>query len=294
MERSETWLPQAITLYLTYHCELSCSHCFINRADLLNSRHLEFDAIWSLIDDAANNKVIMLALTGGSPLLHPRLFDIIELARASKIMPLLGITGVDVDAILAQRIANSGVASVQVSLDGHNEETNTYYRGKGVFERVLSTIAHLGAVGVPVIIAFCLDAFNHAYITEMLDLARRKNVYNVKVAFWAADEAEVSVRQKHRVLSDLQKQLVCKMCHDFETRHNLRGWLHLVDTPDAAVTENSVETGRVVVDPSGDVRLHEAAIPIGNIHDAPLSYIYTKHFGGAAKLTPVQQSEALL
>lgn len=277
MITSETVLPQAITLYLTYHCELHCSHCFINRAGLLNGRELKMDAISELITDAAAHKVVMLAITGGSPLLHQSLFDIIALARAERIMPILGITGVDIDAYKAWKIARSGVASVQLSLDGPDDATNAYYRGPGVFDRVLRSIRNIRDAQVPVILAICLDAFNYLRVHDMLALALGQQVYTVKVAFWSPGVFN-SAEEKHIELSESQKNVVRRTCLEFENQYELRHWIHVVDVPDDDVRANRVATGRVVVDPFGDVRLHEDAQPIGNIYHEKLSKIYTNHF----------------
>lgn len=75
--------PLVVTYYATTKCNLNCVYCEDFGARLNNSMHLpsfeEVQKILSVIRTATDNLVI----TGGEPLTHPRIENIIEYARKS-------------------------------------------------------------------------------------------------------------------------------------------------------------------------------------------------------------------
>ena len=74
---------------------------------------------------------------------------------------------------MALKIKKEGVSCVQVSLDGPNEDINSIYRGKGVFENVISSIKNLKKASVKTNLAISLDKYNYDYLEEMLESSIR-------------------------------------------------------------------------------------------------------------------------
>jgi Fe-coproporphyrin III synthase len=67
-------LPKSVILYITSYCPLKCSHCFLTRSGELNKTELSFDEIIRILDDLQENKVFLLAIAGGDPILHEGFF----------------------------------------------------------------------------------------------------------------------------------------------------------------------------------------------------------------------------
>ena len=68
----------SMNLMLTGRCNYNCLHCF-NAAD--NSERAEewdFDALLTLLDQAADCGIHAISLTGGEPMLHPRFDDVVR------------------------------------------------------------------------------------------------------------------------------------------------------------------------------------------------------------------------
>ena len=265
-------LPSILGLYITYHCQLKCKHCFLNHKGLLNQYEMPLEDIMTILDDAKNHQVFLMPLSGGDPLLHKDIFTIVKEAKKRKILPLLGITGIDVDDNLAGKIKKEGVSCVQVSLDGPNEKINAIYRGKGVFEKVITSIKNLRSASVKTNLAISLDKYNYDYLGDMLELAYSLDIYKVKLAFWMP-----TGKEKDRELSLEQKRAALKLSEKFEKRAGLSNWVMGPNPEFFEGEEESVSLPHLVVAANGDFLTSEMGEKIGNIRDGLPSYFYEKY-----------------
>jgi hypothetical protein len=96
--RVRTWSLEA---HVADHCNLRCADC-CTRSPLLAERFVDPDAF---ARDLARARAVLapelLKLTGGEPLLHPRLVELLEIARASEIAPRISIT---TNGLLARQV----------------------------------------------------------------------------------------------------------------------------------------------------------------------------------------------
>ena len=120
---------------------------------------------------------------------------------------------------MALKIKKEGVSCVQVSLDGPNEDINSIYRGKGVFENVISSIKNLKKASVKTNLAISLDKYNYDYLEEMLELAHSLNIYKVKLAFWMP-----TGKEKDRELT-MEQEGGTSPSERFESNLGFKGWV---------------------------------------------------------------------
>lgn len=135
-------------LFLTYRCNNNCFMC--HTLDVAREwkqkgfREMDGGHINRLIDGAADLGVSALSLTGGEPLLHPDIIDIVAHARNRGLIVHLNTNGMLVDEAMAERLVNAGLDSVNLSLDGAVAETHDRLRRtRGGFARIEAAIAHL-------------------------------------------------------------------------------------------------------------------------------------------------------
>jgi hypothetical protein len=87
--RIRTWSLEA---HVVDHCNLRCANC-CTRSPFLAERFVDPAAFER---DLARARTVLapelFKLTGGEPLLHPRLVELLEIARASEIAPRISIT----------------------------------------------------------------------------------------------------------------------------------------------------------------------------------------------------------
>lgn len=130
---------------LTDACNLCCLHCGSNACPQ-NKTYLPVEAVKAVLDRVAgafSPRSIMICLTGGEPLLHPHLFEIIAHAKACGFSCGMTTNGTLIDAAAAQKLVCAGIDSVTFSLDGL-EDTHDRFRNKqGTFAQTLRGIGNL-------------------------------------------------------------------------------------------------------------------------------------------------------
>ena len=135
---------------LTDMCNLNCCHCGSNCTSE-NKKVLSFDVIKKVMNDVSNKynaNEIMICLTGGEPMLHPDVFDIIKYAKKLGFVVGMTTNGTLIDECNAVKLLKSGINTISVSIDGLRE-THDCFRGvKGSYERAFCGIENLKKVGL--------------------------------------------------------------------------------------------------------------------------------------------------
>ncbi len=130
--------PEAIQISLTYRCNLRCRMCSI--AGLLpEAEELSTAKILHVIDEAKKYKIKEILFTGGEPFLREDIFEICKYVYNKGLQSIITTNGVMIDESLAKDVINSRISHIHFSLDGL-EETNDFFRGEGVFRKVINAI----------------------------------------------------------------------------------------------------------------------------------------------------------
>ncbi len=162
----------------TIRCNLTCTHCRRVESDEAAHRDLSTVQAKGLIEQLAElgrgqPMMPVLVFSGGEPLCREDLFELIGQARFLGITAALATNGTLIDAAVAEKIRNSRVARVSVSLDGATAEVHDRLRQlKGSFERAVEGIADLRCAQVPFQINITLTRHNAAQFQEIYDLAK--------------------------------------------------------------------------------------------------------------------------
>ncbi len=137
-------LAESLFLHITHRCNYACVHCY-HAADR-ETLDMPLEAACRLIDEAAAGGARSVTISGGEPLLHPRVKDLISHAAGSMRVRLL-TNGSLIDDRWAAFLAESG-ALVQVSLDGADEATHDRIRAAGSFAAALHAVELLQRAGL--------------------------------------------------------------------------------------------------------------------------------------------------
>jgi len=126
----------ALRISVTDRCNIRCQYCMPDTAmRFLPQNHLlSFEAIERFVRIVANAGVTKLRITGGEPLLRPKLEELIERVASVPGVEDLALT---TNGMLLQdqvaRLVNSGLKRINISLDTLNEFTfETMARRKGL------------------------------------------------------------------------------------------------------------------------------------------------------------------
>lgn len=132
---------KGLYIELTSQCNLRCIHCYNESGE--SKSELSNKAIRNLINNIPEKKGLEITLSGGEPLLYPKVWDVIELLKAEKFERALMITNATlITAEIASKIETSGVG-VQISLNGSSSESHDKLCGAGSFQRNIKGLSCL-------------------------------------------------------------------------------------------------------------------------------------------------------
>jgi len=161
----------------TIKCNLACVHC----------RRLESnEAVVTDISTSQGKELIeqlaqlgraqpmmpVLVFSGGEPLCRDDIFEFADYAKSVGITTALATNGTMINAVTAQKIADSGVVRVAVSLDGATAKVHNRMRQlEGSFEKALEGIRQLHNKKVPFQINITLTKYNAWQLEDVYELA---------------------------------------------------------------------------------------------------------------------------
>ena len=168
---------------LTDSCNLNCRHCGSSCVSS-NSTFLDLGLIKKTLDEVAasyDTKDIWVCLTGGEPFLHP---DLIEIIRYSKALGFrCGITsnGTLITKELANRIAEAGLDTITISVDGLDESHDWFRNQKGAFRKTIKGIENLRYAGLQAEAISVIHKKNIAELDDMFDFFYTNKFYAWRV-----------------------------------------------------------------------------------------------------------------
>lgn len=247
-------------IYLTHQCPLQCKHCFlVTKGKVPSEEKISFDKAVQILDYLQKEKYFMVAYTGGDPLCHPNLFEILKMTYERGMLPLLGVSGVNITHQIAEKIYDSGVRCVQVSLDGSNESMNSSFRGAGVFAEVINGIDILQQHGINVNVAMCIADVNLSDYKNIINLCYDKHIYKLKVTFYYDYGNDNNFCYE---ITKAQKAEVIEYCKKFEIEHSLNDWILCVDERNELM---DIHKSALVIDVDGSVKNTEYTADFQNM-----------------------------
>ncbi len=129
--------PEVINAFVTDICNLGCRECHYANSDkpgfsLNMVGHMQPHLFRKFMDEIPGRPVV--SFTGGEPLLHPQICDLIKYAKDKGRVCTLVTNGWFLED-KAEQICETGLNCITVSVDGPKEIHNSI-RGKNSFERL--------------------------------------------------------------------------------------------------------------------------------------------------------------
>jgi SynChlorMet cassette radical SAM/SPASM protein ScmF len=173
-----------IYFYISEGCNLRCRHCWISPEYQANGHkglYLDLDLFRSIIEQAKSMGVSGVKLTGGEPLLHPRIREILHLLQTENLDLNVETNGLLCTPELAREMAGCKNPFIAVSLDGADPQTHEWIRGvEGCFEAALSGIRNLVKAGFKPQVIMTIMRRNKDQMEAVVRLAERLGAGSVK------------------------------------------------------------------------------------------------------------------
>ncbi len=109
--------PRSARISITDRCDFACTYCRPSRSDGYYERRLDLREWETLIDGLVASGVRRFRLTGGEPLVHPHVVEIVRLIASRGSFDLALTTNASQLARLAQPLKDAGLSRVNISID---------------------------------------------------------------------------------------------------------------------------------------------------------------------------------
>src|SRR5277367_792549 len=165
--------PRLVFWELTKGCNLRCIHCRASATELSSPSDLSTQAACEIIDQIAAVSTPILVLSGGEPLFRSDIFQLARYGTDKGLRVALATNGTLVTKEVAQKIFDSGVKRVAISLDGVDAATHDKFRNiPGAFDAALAGFRNLKDLGMSVQINTTIARHNAHQLPQVLALAK--------------------------------------------------------------------------------------------------------------------------
>jgi len=168
--------PFMVVWDFTHRCNLRCSHCYQDAQKAL-PHELDTGEAKRLVEELASAGVVIIALSGGEPLMRKDFFEVAAHARENDIYVALATNGTLITPEMAAKIRDAGIDYVEISVDGRDAESHDAVRGiPGAFDRTIAGIRNCVAEGFYTCMATTVTRTNYDQVPDIYDLASELGV----------------------------------------------------------------------------------------------------------------------
>jgi GTP 3',8-cyclase len=132
--------PRSVRVSLTDRCDLACVYCRPSRSDGYFEKRLDDEAWKTMLRALVAAGVKRVRVTGGEPLLHPRVTDLVAFMARLGLEDLALTTNATRLQRLAQPLKDAGLRRLTVSLDSLSPERFWRITRGGRLDRVLAGV----------------------------------------------------------------------------------------------------------------------------------------------------------
>ncbi len=171
--RPEFAAPLYIAWEVTLRCNANCLHCYSESGPgVRDPSELTTEKALEMIDQLADAGLLILAFSGGEPLLRRDIFTLIGRAVERGLVVNLATNGAIINDRMAVRLREAGVRSITVSLDGASAATHDRIRqSRGLFRRTVRAIETLVRNDHRVVVSFTPMLLNYREGPDVVRLA---------------------------------------------------------------------------------------------------------------------------
>lgn len=165
--------PLMVVWNYTNLCNLECIHCYQDAEHKPLPDELSFEEKIDVVDQMADSDVVLLAFSGGEPLMREDFWDVAKHAHDRKLHLTVATNGTLLNEKNINRLAEVGVKYVEVSLDSLNPETHNKFRGAGCWEKTVQGIKNVVRLSkVRVGIASTITRVNFHELEKLIEFSK--------------------------------------------------------------------------------------------------------------------------
>lgn len=204
---------------ITRSCNFTCKHCYSSADASPGEEELSLEEIKGIIDQMKALKVPVILLSGGEPMMHAHIFEIIDYIRACGIRVSLSTNGSLITSEKAQKLKNLGVSYVGISLDGIGEVNDGFRGVKGAFSKAVEGIRNCHQVGQKVGLRMTVHKDNLSQVPEILSFMEEESIN--RICFYHLVPSGRGADIKDQMMSHDQARGFLKSLVDYTKRQDL-------------------------------------------------------------------------
>jgi len=241
--------PISVAIDLTYRCNLKCPYCYLNASERINSQDFPKAKIFNVIDELSKMDVISICLCGGEPTLHKDLLEIVEYVLSKKLSVNMVSNGTLIIKEYASKLADAGIGTVQISLDGSKPEIMDSLRGNGTFNKALNAIQNLRDNDIITLVSFSSTKVNVHDFPNVVSLCSKLGVASVRTMYLVP---EIPAHEQ-LILDDREYAWLIKWIHENSLKYPLR--IEFGDPTEHIIIGKYTSTLLFAITPTGHILL---------------------------------------
>ncbi len=166
------YYPAYVVWELTLRCDQPCAHCG-SRAGGQRSDELTTAEALALVEQLAQMGTQEVVLIGGEAYLHSGFLEIIQALAQAKIRPTMTTGGRGITAELAAAMAQAGLHSVSVSVDGLQVAHDTIRKAPGSYRSATQALQLLKNAGLAIAANTNVNRVNQADLEALYEYLQK-------------------------------------------------------------------------------------------------------------------------
>jgi MoaA/NifB/PqqE/SkfB family radical SAM enzyme len=177
--------PHVATIAVTYNCQCACGHCSAvdyQRETSTNGHALSFAELKSAVEQTVDLGTTCVILTGGEPLLFPKIYDLISAVDRSRSVCTVFSNGEFLTGHTVPRLKEAGLYGMYVSLDHADPARHDENRGRpGLFAKAARGLELCRKAGILTGVSTYAthEKMQNGELDAMMDVARDLQVLEV-------------------------------------------------------------------------------------------------------------------
>ncbi len=161
---------------ITSACNLKCKHCYSNSVAGQPGFHMPFELARDFVAQLKELAPPLVLLSGGEPLLYPKLMEIVRASVDARLKVSLSTNGTLITPDVARDLKGAGVGYVGISLDGIGEVNDAFRGVKGAFEQALRGFRSCQEAGLKVGLRLTMVRSNVGELERVFDFLEAERI----------------------------------------------------------------------------------------------------------------------
>ena len=205
--------PLRMALVLTRRCPLDCIYCYADRINASDpEKTLGLERLREILEEAGSLGMSDVYLAGGEPLLRKDFPEVVKMALDAGVYPHTSTKGWPVTEELVQRIAETGMDSMQVSIDTLDPKLQDMLTQRvGSHARMVRAIQLFLRAGFKVSTNTVICSYNISEVPDLVKWLAEQGVSEINLSPYSLsiykprDDLFPTIEQYQVLISELDK-----------------------------------------------------------------------------------------